>query len=73
MKNLFALACLLIAVPSFAAPKSYVTKQNEEGLYCARVEMTTVGLTKISRTKCRTIEEWKDAGYEVTFRPVEAG
>jgi len=72
MKNLFALVCLMIAAPSFAAPKSYVTEQNEEGLYCARVEMTTVGMTKVNRTKCRTIEGWQNAGYEVSFRAVEA-
>ena len=71
MKNLFASLCLLIAVPAFAAPVSYVTEQNEDGLYCARVKVNTVGFTTVNRTYCRTILEWQNRGYEVSIRTIE--
>jgi len=70
MNKLVVAACLMSALGlssvATAAPKDYVARMNEEGLYCARVEMTTVGMTKINRTKCRTLEGWKNAGYIVS-------
>ena len=66
MKKLFAIITL-IAVPSLAlAEKDYTAKLNEEGKYCARVEVVGVaGITNFKR-KCRTIEEWEEAGYTVS-------
>jgi len=57
------LALSLLAQPTLA--DDYVAKSNDEGEFCARVEVATItGSRKVK--KCRTIEEWKKAGYEVS-------
>lgn len=48
-----------------AAPNSYDAKVNEDGKFCAKVEIA-VGNHIIKRTKCRTLAEWKEKGYVVT-------
>jgi len=47
------------------ADDSYVARLNDDGKYCARVKVQTVGLTTARRTKCRTIAEWSEKGYLV--------
>jgi len=68
MKNLIAFVCLLFTLPAVAAD-SYTTTPDpdEEGRYCARVKVQGVGYTQITRTYCRTVLEWQEAGYEVSF------
>ena len=70
MKKLIALVCLLVALPATAKqPEVQETaKLNEQGEYCARVEVRGVAGLTTRKTKCRTIEEWKEAGYEVSAK-----
>jgi len=77
--NKFVVAVCLAAsgtamfTPSaFAGERDYIARMNEEGLYCARVQIQTVGLAHTTRTKCRTLTEWEEAGYVVSM-PEEAG
>lgn len=55
----------LMSAPVSAGEKSYVARLNDDGKYCARVQVQSVGLTTARRTKCRTIAEWADKGYVV--------
>lgn len=70
MNKLVVVASLMSAIGlssvATAAPKDYVARMNEEGLYCARVQIQTVGLAYSTRTKCRTLAEWEEAGYVVS-------
>ena len=61
----FALA---VAQPVQAEEKSYVAKLNEEGKYCAVVEIETVAGTKVDKRKCRTLKGWEVMGYEVSAK-----
>ena len=58
-------ATALMSTPVQAQEKSYVARLNDDGKYCARVEVQSVGATTTRRTKCRTIEEWVAKGYLV--------
>lgn len=49
-----------------AEEKSYVAGLNEDGKYCARVEISTVSGYTQRKMKCRTLEGWKNAGYEIS-------
>jgi hypothetical protein len=72
MKKLIALVCLLVALPAAAKPEVQETaKLNEQGEYCARVEVRSVAGLTTRKTKCRTIAEWKEAGYEVSAKVVD--
>jgi hypothetical protein len=72
MKKIIALVCLLIALPAAAKPAVEETaKLNENGEYCARIETRGVAGLTVRKTKCRTIEEWKKAGYEVSAKAVD--
>ena len=68
MKKMVIGACLVSALSSTAAmaePKDYVARLNEDGLYCARVEVQGInGLTQ-RKTRCRTLEQWEAKGYVV--------
>lgn len=55
----------LIGGNAQAAPSSYDAKVNEDGKFCAKVEIS-VGNHILKREKCRTLEEWKAKGYVVT-------
>lgn len=72
MKKLIALVCLLVALPAAANPEvQEIAKLNEEGEYCARIETRgPAGLT-VKKMKCRTLEEWKEAGYKVSAKVAE--
>lgn len=65
MKFLLALALSSIASLAFAE-KDYTAKLDEDGKYCARVEVTGVNGITTRKRKCRTIEEWKEAGYVIS-------
>lgn len=62
MKELFLIIALL--TPTLGLASTYVAEKNTEGKYCARVAMK-VGTTTFKKYKCRTISEWKKAGYTV--------
>lgn len=73
-KELFAacsgviFAASLVAQPVKADGQDYVAKATEDGKFCARVEVRgPAGLT-VKKLKCRTIQEWKDAGYRVSAK-----
>ena len=73
MKNIIAGIVVLLASNAVMAeePRSYVTELDDRGLYCAVVEIRTIGFNTIERRKCRTIAGWQNAGYEVSFRRPE--
>jgi len=65
MKNFVAFVCLF-ALPamSFAVTDSYVARLNDEtGEYCAKVNVGII--TPYYKTKCYTIEGWKEHGFAV--------
>jgi len=64
MKKLIALCCAIIA-PSAFAVDDYRATINEEGEFCAKVKIN-IGTAFITTRKCRTLEEWVEAGYTVT-------
>lgn len=64
MKKLIASLCAILAVPAFADVE-FIAKLQENGEYCARVELTGPGAMVFHKTKCRTLEQWKEAGYEI--------
>jgi|TARA_B110000495_G_C22990094_1_gene582904 hypothetical protein len=72
MKELFLIIALL--TPTLGLASTYVAEKNTEGKYCARVAMK-VGTTTFKKYKCRTISEWKKAGYTVNkfIYPTPAG
>ena len=73
MKNIMAGLIVLLASNAVMAeePRSYVTELDDRGLYCAVVEIRTIGFNTIERRKCRKIAGWQNAGYEVSFRQPE--
>jgi len=73
MKNIIAGIVILLASNAVMAkePRSYVTELDENGRYCAVVEVRTIGYTTIERRKCRTIAGWQNAGYDVEFHQPE--
>ena len=69
MNKLILLALLVPSLAFAGDGKSYNAEINEEGKFCARVEIQSYTGTRM-KTKCRTIEEWRKAGYLVS-EPVE--
>jgi hypothetical protein len=63
-------AAALAAQPVQAGEKSYVAKANDKGEFCAKVEVRGVAGLPSRKRKCRTIAEWKAAGYDVSTTPV---
>lgn len=67
MKKIIIAACLVAGWSQTAfGYDSYLARINEDGKYCARVEVQSVGITSQMRTKCRTLSQWEAAGYEIT-------
>ena len=64
MKKLIAAICVISAVPAFADVE-FRAKLQDNGEYCARVELEGPGAMRYFKTKCRTLQEWKEAGYNV--------
>ena len=62
-------AASLVAAQPAQADLSYVAKANEEGEYCARVEVRGPAGLPQKKMKCRTIAEWEKAGYLVSTAP----
>ncbi len=75
MKKVLLLAGLLAAAQNTFATEEYTAKVNDEGKFCARIKQTTVGAVYTYRTKCRTLQEWRDRGWNVldvsTLRPLD--
>lgn len=70
MNKLILLALLVVPSLAFAGDgKSYNAEINEEGKFCARVEIQSYTGNRMKK-KCRTLEEWRKAGYLVS-EPVE--
>lgn len=68
--SLTALGLVLLSSTAFGKDKEgidYVAKVNEEGKFCARVEVATITGTRKVR-KCRTLKEWEAAGYTVSTK-----
>ena len=67
MKNLAVSFCLFaLSAATFAATDSYVARLNEEGKYCAKINVGIV--TPYHKTKCYTIEQWKENGFTVEIQ-----
>lgn len=61
-------AASIVAQPVQAKETDYVAKANEDGKFCAKIEVRgPAGLTT-RKTKCRTIAEWEAAGYKVSAK-----
>lgn len=73
MKKLIMAACAILLIPSaFAADDeetfSYKAKAKPgSDVFCAKVEVQTLGAGTVTRTRCRTIKQWEKAGYSVTM------
>lgn len=72
LSRLIAALCVVSAT-TFALPVKAedpavqeTAKLNEEGKYCARIEVRGAAGLTTRKTKCRTISEWEKAGYTVT-------
>ena len=72
MKIVIALATLLFSSLAFA-DKDYTAKVNEDGKYCARVEVAGINGITTRKRKCRTIEQWEAAGYIVSEKKSQEG
>lgn len=75
--NIIPLAIVAAALAVFSSPEavadekiSYTAKVNENGKYCAKVEVANLAGGTSLRMKCRTLEQWKAKGYEISM-PVE--
>jgi hypothetical protein len=64
MKKLVTALCVMFAVPAFADVE-FRAKLQDNGEYCARVELEGPGAMRFTKVKCRTLEEWKQSGYDV--------
>ena len=75
MKKVLLLAGLLAAAQNTFATEEYVAKVNDEGKFCARIKQQTVGANFTYRTKCRSLEEWREQGWNIldasTHRPLD--
>ena len=72
LSRLIATLCVVSAT-TFALPVKAedpavkeTAKLNEDGKYCARIEVRSVAGLTTRKKKCRTLEEWEKAGYTVT-------
>ena len=64
------IVALIAPMFAFAGPVDYVAKENDNGKFCARVEVATItGSRKV--VKCRTLEEWEAAGYAISKKNEE--
>ena len=66
-------AALAVLSPSEAVADekiSYTAKVNENGKYCAKVEVANLAGGTSLRMKCRTLEQWKAKGYKISM-PIE--
>jgi hypothetical protein len=70
MNKLVAALCVLLGIGTMSVQAdelySYTAKLNEEGKYCARIQYVGVNNLPVSRTKCRTLDEWYARGYLIT-------
>ena len=63
-----AILAVLFSAPSFAEePVDYTAKVNDKGKFCAKVETYSAGRGYSMKRKCRSLSEWKAAGYTVTI------
>jgi len=58
----------LAASQSVLSQESYVATLNEDGEYCAKVRIQTIGSSYITRLKCRTLDQWEEMGYVVSAK-----
>jgi len=61
-------AATLAAQSVQAEEQSYTAKVNDAGKFCAKVEVRGPAGLPHKKMKCRTIAEWKAAGYEVSTK-----
>lgn len=60
----------LLAAPA-QAEKDYTAVLNEDGKYCAKVEVVGVAGMTTRKVKCRTLDQWEEAGYVVSRKEAE--
>jgi len=73
MKKFVIGVCLAasgFAVSVAAEEKDYVARLNDDGLYCARVEVVGVNGLPMRKNRCRTLAGWEAAGYIVGAKEV---
>lgn len=66
MKTFAAFACLFVSAGALAVPHSYVARLNDEGKYCAKIDVGVV--TPYHKTKCYSLEQWKENGFTVEVK-----
>ena len=62
-----AVLAVLFSASSFAEPVDYTAKVNDKGKFCAKVEIYSASRGYTMKRKCRSLSEWKAAGYTVTI------
>lgn len=63
-----AVLAVLFSASSFAEePVDYTAKVNDKGKFCAKVQTYSAGRGYTMKRKCRSLSEWKAAGYTVTI------
>lgn len=72
-KELFAACSGVIFAASMVAQsvqatESYTAKVNDDGKFCAKVEVRGPAGLPQKKMKCRTIAEWEAAGYKVSTK-----
>tara|TARA_Y100000389_G_scaffold188304_1_gene210712 strand:- start:83 stop:334 length:252 start_codon:yes stop_codon:yes gene_type:complete len=70
MKNFIAAMCLMIALPAFAAPRDYQATSKDNGTICAKVRVTIINNITSLKRFCRTEQQWNEAGYKISRRPI---
>lgn len=64
------IVALIAPMFAFAGPVDYVAKENDNGKFCARVEVATITGSRMKKV-CRTLEQWEAAGYAVSKKTQE--
>lgn len=74
MNKFVVAACLVasgISTTTVAAePQDYVARLNDNGLYCARVEIQGINGLTTRKNRCRSLAQWERAGYIVNAKEV---
>ena len=68
--GVFGIIALLLWAPFAQSSDSYTARVNEKGEFCAKVKVQDVSGFYKKRIKCRTLNEWEAAGYDITIPPV---
>jgi hypothetical protein len=64
LKVMVVASALMFSVVADKAAFSYAAKVNDDGKYCARIEVRDYSGTR-SKLKCRTLAQWEARGYTI--------